>query len=129
MGFKSLIAKQVQGAFKIVGSDADGLAPLCTYTSVDQSATAYDTTTRRVTKVVTSYDGIPVILVRFSIEDMNSEIKPQTDRKALIASLNLPCVPNEQDIITTGDGSTYAVHKILSDPADALLILHIRRTA
>lgn len=126
MGFKSLIAKQVQGAFKILGSDADGLAPMQTYISIDQTGESYDPVTRTVTKQMTTYTDISMTLVRFSIDDMNSEVKPQTDRKALIASLNLPVVPNEQDQIIA-DGATYTVQKLLSDPSSSLYILHIRR--
>lgn len=129
MGFKSLIEKQVQGAFKILGSDSDGLAPAQTYVSVNQGAETYDPVTRKVTKAQTTHIGIPMTLVRFSIQDMNAEVKPQTDRKALIAALDLPVIPNEQDIIITTDGTRHTVHKLMSDPASALHILHIRRTS
>lgn len=127
MGFKSLIARQVQGAFKIMGTDADGLAPAQTYISVDQGSETYDPVTRKVTKTKVTYTGIPMTLVRFSIEDMNAEVKPQTDRKALIPALDLPVVPNEQDVIQLSDGTSHTVFKLLSDPTSSLHILHIRR--
>lgn len=126
MGFKSLIAAQVKGAFKILGSDVDGLAPLHTYISVNGAVDVYDPITRTVIETSTTYLNISMLLVRFSIEDMNSEVKPQTDRKALIASLNLPVIPGEKDRIEIG-GVVYTVHKVLSDPSDSLHILHIRR--
>lgn len=129
MGFKSLIAKQVQNAFKILGTDEDGLAPVQTYVSVNQGAEAYDPVTRKVTKEKLAYAGIPMTLVRFSIEDMNADVKPKTDRKALIPALDLPCIPNEQDLVLLSTGETYTVHKVMSDPTASLHILQVRRTS
>jgi hypothetical protein len=128
MGFKSLIATQVQGAMRILGTDDDGLAPMHTYVSVDPAGATYDPVTRRTTDVVSEIANVPMALVRFKIDDMTPDVKPKTDRKALIAALDLPAgtVPNEQDRIQLANGGVYTVLKVMSDPSDSLFILHVR---
>lgn len=125
MGFKSLIEKQVQGAMRILGTDADGLARRQNYVSVTDGV--YDPATRSVTSTETVHRDIPMAMVRFSIDDMDEEVRPQTDRVALIAALDLPVTPNENDKITAYDGVVYTVKRLMSDPADALYKIHIRR--
>lgn len=125
MGFKSLIEKQVQGAMKTLGTGPDGLARERTYVSVSEGT--YDPATRSVTSTETEHEDVPMSLVRFSIDDMDEEVRPQTDRIALIASLDLPATPDENDKIKDHDGTVYTVKRIMSDPADALYKIHIRR--
>lgn len=125
MGFKSLIEKQVQGAMKTLGTGPDGLARTRTYLSVAEGV--YDPSTQRVTSTEVEYTGIPMSLVRFSIKDMDEEVRPQTDRVALIAALDLTVTPDENDKIRDNDGIVYTVKRVMSDPADALYKLHIRR--
>jgi hypothetical protein len=126
MSLKTTIAKQVQSAVRILGTGADGLAPPHTYVKVAANGGTYDPVSRRVTEGVTEYTAIPVTMVRFSLDDMSDDVKPRTDRRALIAALDLPVVPGEQDRIVNAAGEVYTVHKILSDPADALYVLHVR---
>lgn len=126
MGYKSLIAKQVKAAMRTLGTDADGLARENTYVWVDPTGNVYNPSTRSMTEVVQTIPNVPMVLARFTVDDMPSDVKPRTDRKALIAALDLSVVPGEQDRIVTPDGDVYTVHKLLSDPADALHILHIR---
>lgn len=127
MGFKSLIAKQVQGAMKILGTDQDGLAQKRVFVSLAKGV--YDPVERRVVSVKTEYPGVPMTLVRFKLDDMDEEVRPTTDRVALIASLDLPVNPDENDKVEDVDGTVYTVKRILSDPADALYRLHIRMEA
>ena len=124
MGFKSLIASQVQGAMKILGTDEDGLASRQTYISLADAT--YDPATRRVTASETRYEGVPMMLARFSIDDMGEDVRPKTDRKALIASLDLPVAPDEDDKIELSNGIVYTIKKILKDPSEGLCILHVR---
>ncbi|UVD36473.1 hypothetical protein RCXUPER_55 [Rhodobacter phage RcXuper] len=126
MGFKSLIAKQVQGAMRILGTDADGLARPHTLVSVDPDGT-YDFDSREMTHAETAYPDIPMSMVRFKIDDMDAEVRPKTDRRALVASLDIPVVPTEKDYVLDPDGTRWTVVRLLSDPADALVILHLRR--
>ena len=126
MGFKSLIARQVQGAMRILGTDPDGLAREHTFVSVDNEG-VYDAVTRQVTAVETVYTGIPMSMVRFKIDDMDAEVRPKTDRRALVASLDIPAIPKERDYVIDPDGSKWNVVRLLSDPSDSLVILHLRR--
>lgn len=125
MGYKSLIEKQVQGAMKILGTDPDGLARTQTYVSVTTGV--YDPATRTVTSVELDFPDVPMALVRFQIKDMDEEVRPKTDRVALIASLDLNVDPKESDKIKTSDGQVYTVVRLLTDPAEALYKIHIRR--
>ena len=124
MGFKSLIATQVQNAFRILGTDEDGLARKQSYISV--GTPVYNTITRRTTSGETRYDDVPMVLVRFKIDDMDDQVRPTTDRRALIAALDLGAVPAPQDRIETYDGKSYEVVRLLSDPSESLHIAHIR---
>jgi hypothetical protein len=128
MGFKSLIARQVQGAMRILGNDSDGLAERHTFVNLDPEGSVYDPVTRTVTDDVNEVVGVPMLLVRFKIEDMAPEVRPKTDRKALIASLDLPpgVTPREEDRIKLSSGAIYTVVRVMSDPSDGLVILHIR---
>jgi hypothetical protein len=126
MGYRSLIAKQVQGAMKILGTDSDGLATKQTYVSVAENAGVYDPVTRTVTTSETVQAGVPMVLVRFKVDDMDDQVRPKTDRRALIAALDLNITPSPQDYITLVSGENYAVVRLLSDPSDSLHILHVR---
>lgn len=126
MGFKSLISKQVQGAMRILGTDSDGLARKRTLISVSPEA-VYDYATREYTNVETVYPDIPMAMVRFKIEDMDDKVRPQTDRRALVAALDIPTIPTEKDVVMDPSGTRWNVVRLLSDPADALIILHLRK--
>jgi len=126
MGFKSLIAKQVQSAMKTLGTDADGLATKQTYVSTNEDAGVYDPVSRTVTNTSTTYPDIPMALVRFKIDDMDEQVRPKTDRRAMIAALDLAVTPTPQDSIILGNGDIYTVVRLLSDPSDGLYIVHVR---
>lgn len=126
MGFKSLIANQVRGAMRILGTDEDGLARRHTLVSVDAEG-VYDFNARQVNTFETMHPGIPMTMVRFKIDDMDGEVRPKTDRRALVASLDIPVTPTERDYVLDPDGTRWNVVRLLSDPSDALIILHLRR--
>jgi hypothetical protein len=128
MGFKSLIANQVQGAMRILGTDEDGLARTQTYIAVNEDSAVYDPLTRTVVNAETLHENVPMTLVRFKIEDMDDEVRPRTDRRALIASLDLPVTPTPQDKIKMDTGEVYTVMRLLSDPSAALHIAHLRHS-
>jgi hypothetical protein len=124
MGFKSLIERQVQGAMRTLGTDSDGLARAQTYIEVTQGV--YDPVTRSTQASTVSHADVPMVLARFSIEDMDREVRPKTDRKLLIAALDLTPIPKEDDRVLLEDGSTYDVVRLMSDPASALHTVHVR---
>lgn len=126
MGFKSLIEKQVKGAMQILGTDSDGLARPHTLISIDVNG-VYDYDTREAVYDETVYPNIPMVMVRFKIDDMDAEVRPKTDRRALIARLDIPVEPTEKDEVLDPDGTRWTVVRLLSDPASALVILHLRQ--
>jgi len=126
MGLKSLIEKQVQGAMRILGTDSDGLARLHSLVAVTPAG-SYDFATREVTHGETLYPNIPMTMVRFKIDDMDAEVRPKTDRRALVASLDMPVPPTEKDYVQDPDGTRWSVVRLLSDPSASLVILHLRR--
>jgi len=124
--FESLLKDQMQNVMKILGQ-VDGLAPNQTYVSKDEDA-AYDTATRTYTAGEVDYPNVPMVLARFTIEEMDSEIIATTDQKAIIASLDLPVEPRPQDKIRTANGQVYNVERLMGVPGESIYILHVRRT-
>lgn len=123
-----LIAEQVQGAMRILGQDEDGLAQRQTYVVVDDSPAAYNVDTGRMEAARNvSHPDIPMAIVRFQIDEMDSEVQPTVDRKVLIAGLDLPGIqPKAADVIELANGMVYEVRRMLSLPGDAMHILHVR---
>jgi len=124
--FESLLKNQMQNVMKILGQ-VDGLAPNQTFVSTDENP-MYDTATRTYTAGETDYPDVPMVLARFTIEEMDSEIIATTDQKAIIASLDLPVEPRPQDKIRTADGKVYNVERLMGVPGGSIYILHVRRT-
>jgi hypothetical protein len=127
MGYKSMIAAQVQNAFRILGQQ-DGLAPAHDYVSAQTGGGSYNPATGKMASRLTVYPNVPMILTRFQIAEMDDQIVPVTDRKVLIAALDLAVVPKVQDMIYLKDGDTYMVERVMSVPGDSLYILHTRKT-
>lgn len=125
--FKSLLENQVQNAMKILGQ-TDGLAPNQTFVQSDLAGSSYDTVTRSYSTSEVDYPDVPMVLARFTTDEMDDEIVAKTDMKALIAALDLPVVPKIQDKIRTADGANYMVMRLMGVPGDSLYILHVRLT-
>lgn len=124
--FKSLLESQVQNAFKILGQ-TDGLAPNQTYVG-DSGGQTYNTATRTYTSAEVDYPDVPMVLARFSSEEIDDNITITTDLKALIAALDLPVAPQMGDKIRTQAAEVYNVERIMGVPGDSLYILHVRLT-
>jgi hypothetical protein len=124
MGFKSLLEKQVGSVFDILGQ-VDGLAPNQTF--VESGGQTYNTTARTYTTSTTQHADIPMVLARFSVEEIDAEVVVTTDLKALIPAIKMPVSPSIGDKIITAAGETYAVQRSLGVPGDSLYILHVRR--
>lgn len=126
-GFESLLKNQVQNVMKILGQN-DGLAPNQVF--VREDSTAYDTATRTYTSAETDYPDIPMVLAKFSAEEIDDDVVVTTDLKALIAALDMPTgvVPAMGDKIRTQAGEVYNVERIMGVPGESLYILHVRLT-
>lgn len=126
MGFKSLLEGQVQNVFNILGQ-VDGLAPNQIYVG-DSGGQTYNTATRTYTSSEVDYPDVPMVLARFTSEEIDAEVVVTTDLKALIPALSLPVAPQHGDKIRTQANETYNVERIMGVPGDSLYILHVRLT-
>lgn len=122
MTFGPLIKNLVQSAMQTLGPD---LAPACDYTVVANPT--YDPVTGTVTEGGTVVENVPMVLARFSINEVDAEVIVTTDYKALIAALDLPGVtPGINDHLTATNGKEYNVQRIMGVPGESLHILHVR---
>lgn len=125
MGYKSLLAKGVQTAMKTLGNTDDGLARLHTYIQVTGAGT-YDPVSRTVASAETRITDIPMLLAGFALSDVKGDVRPITDRKAIIAGLDLGIVPSAKDRIESAEGVVYDVVGLLSAPEDSVHVVHVR---
>lgn len=124
MAWEQLIKDQVQSAFVIL----DDLAPENTYVSVDLGGSSYNIATGTVVRVDVTETGVPMVLARFRIQELDASIVTTTDLKVLIAFNDLTSTPKQQDRIHLVDGRNFLVMRVLGVPGDSLHILHIRLT-
>jgi hypothetical protein len=134
MGFKSLLENQVQGLMKTLGQD-DGLAPYQTYSQVTDSGYDAVSMTNGATEV--AHPDVPMVMARFKIDEVDGSKVVATDLKTIIAALDLPVTPAEEDIIViqTEDsvagpvGTRFQVKGIMGVPGNSVHILQIRKTS
>ena len=124
MGFAQLIRDQVESAFVIL----DDLALDNTYISVDLDGSSYDVATASVVRVDVTETGVPMVLARFRIQELDASIVTTTDFKILIAANDLVAIPKQQDRIHLTDGRKFLVMRVMGVPGDSLHILHVRLT-
>lgn len=120
---KAMIQGQVKNAMAML--KRMGLGEVLTYYHV--TTPAYDPTTGVVTDNATVYSGISAVLPGFSLEEKDDSVVVLTDRKALIAYIDMPIEPTDRDYFTTADGTKWEVKRSLGVPGDSLLKLHVRR--
>ena len=70
MAWEQLIKDQVEGAFVIL----DDLAPENTYVSVDLDGSSYNIATGTVVRVDVTETGVPMVLARFRIQELDASI-------------------------------------------------------
>ena len=124
MGFAQLIRDQVESAFVIL----DDLALDNTYISVDLDGSSYDVATASVVRVDVTETGVPMVLARFRIQELDASIVTTTDFKILIEANDLVAIPKQQDRIHLMDGRKFLVMRVMGVPGDSLHILHVRLT-
>ena len=125
MGLKTLIQKTVQNTIKNTFGGPDGISQEVVYKR-SESPKTYDPVTRTVAVTVTEYSGIACMFTAFTVDDTDDSVRPSSDKKALIPSLEISFIPKEDDKITDSTGKNYTVKRLMSDPASALYILHVR---
>lgn len=122
MGFKDLVDTQVSNALKIVGDLANVV------TLVKRSPGVYDPDIGESTPVTVSYPGITCAMPGFSAEEKDTDIIILTDKKGLIARLDLPDGVEIEKNDEIHQGSVkWDVRRVLSVPGDSLYKLHLRK--
>lgn len=122
MSFRALVEQQVSNAMKIVGDLADVV------TLVKRSEGTYDPDTGTTVPATVEYPGIRCIMPGFSAEEKDDEILILTDKKGLIARLDLPAGVEIEEHDELHQGAVkWDVRRILSVPGDSLYKLHLRK--
>jgi len=125
MGLADVVQKAAQTAFKMIGN-----IPLtCTYAS--KGASIYNTTTGLYTFTDVSYTGLSILFEDFTVQEITEAGGAilSTDQKASIPNLNLTPTPKITDYITDSNSQKWTVENVRIDPARALWIFQVRRSA
>ena len=125
MGLADVVQKAAQTAFKMIGN-----IPLtCTYAS--KGASTYNTTTGLYTSMDVSYTGLSILFEDFTAQEITEAGGTilSTDQKASIPNLNLTPTPKITDYITDSNSQKWTVENVRIDPARALWIFQVRRSA
>ena len=125
MGLADVVQKAAQTAFKVIGN-----IPLaCTYSS--KGASIYNTTTGLYTFTDVSYTGLSILFEDFTVQEITEAGGAilSTDQKASIPNLNLTPTPKITDYITDSNSQKWTVENVRIDPARALWIFQVRRSA
>jgi hypothetical protein len=122
MSFKRLIETSVSNALKIVGDLA------LVVSIIKKGPPVYNPDTGTTTPTTTELPGIRCLMPGFSVEEKDSEVVILTDKKGLIARLDLPegFEIEKNDEIHAG-AEKWDVRRILSVPGDSLYKLHLRK--
>lgn len=118
MVFNALVASLVQSAFQII----DDLAVPITYLS--NTSVTYDPNSGTVTPNQTTYT-LQGVLSKFDIKEVDNKIVLTTDVKLLIAGLDLPVDPRENDQVTA-NGRQWKVVRVMGVPGDSFWKIQIR---
>lgn len=123
MGLKSAIQKAAQAAVKATGD----IPTVCDYWQIEEGAsyTPYD---GKVVHRGVKSASVSFIFTDFSQNDVDGDKVRSDDKQAMVPSLNLNCTPETDDRLHESDTVQWIVLKVDIDPADALWVLHIRRT-
>jgi hypothetical protein len=122
MGYKALVDSMVSNALSTIGDLANVV------TLVKRGAGVYDPDTGETTPSTVSYPDITCAMPGFSAEEKDTDIIILTDKKGLIARLDLPVGVEIEKNDEIHQGSVkWDVRRILSVPGDSLYKLHLRK--
>jgi hypothetical protein len=80
------------------------------------------------TRGSTSYTLEKVLGSKFEVTTTDKTVELKTDQKLLFPAADLPIVPKAGDWLVDENNATWEVQKLMTDPAFALRILHVRST-
>ncbi len=124
-GLAGVIQKAAQTAFVAIGN-----IPLtCTYT--DKGSPVYSPGIGGYTSSDTDYESLTILFENFTAREISESGGTilKTDQLASIPNLNLTPTPKITDVITDSNSQEWTVKDVLMDPARALWIFHVRRSA
>jgi len=125
MGLADVVQKAAQTAFKVIGN-----IPLaCTYTS--KGVAVYVPATGLYTSTDADYESLSILFEDYSAKEIDDAggVILSTDQKASIPNLNLTPTPKITDYITDSNSQKWTVENVGIDPARALWIMQVRRSA
>lgn len=119
------LRQQIQAAVQTGLAALDDIPELSVYTGI--GTPVYDPNTGNTTKPSTISSDVPMVFTSFSFMEIDNLAVLASDRKAIIATLDLDQTPTLNDTITRPDGKIWNVIGIKIDPAGAAWVLQIRR--
>lgn len=125
MGLADVVQKAAQTAFKAIGD-----IPLtCAYTS--KGTSVYNPATGGYTSTDTDYAGLSILFEGYTAKEVDDAggVILSTDQKASIPNLSLIPTPKITDYITGSDSKKWTIENVEIDPARALWIFQVRRSA
>ena len=125
MGLAGVVQKAAKTAFKIIGD-----IPLtCSYSS--KGVATYNPATGTYTSTDVDYAGLEILFEDYMAEEITASggVILSTDQKASIPNLNLTPTPKIKDVITDSNNKKWTIENVGIDPARALWIFQVRRSA
>ena len=125
MGLADVVQKAAKTAFKIIGD-----IPLtCSYSS--KGVATYNPATGTYTSTDVDYAGLAILFEDYMAEEITASggVILSTDQKASIPNLNLTPTPKIKDVITDSNNKKWTIENVGIDPARALWIFQVRRSA
>lgn len=119
------LSKIVQNVMTTVENSVDNTVRFVDYVHVTGAPT-YNPTTGGQTVPSTTYEDVRAVLTRFRDRQIDGAAIRQNDLKLLVAKLDLNITPTKADYVNIA-GSRWNVVEIMSDPANALHTLQLRR--
>jgi hypothetical protein len=117
--FQAMAQGLVQQAMGIGGDLIDSVV----YSS--NSAPTYDPVAGVSTPTSATYGPLSAPIVRFGLDEVDAKVVVKTDAKLLVAYLDLPVTPTENDTVV-GKGKNWKVIRTIGTPGNVLWIIHIR---
>lgn len=125
MSLRTLVLKQVQQAFIQLGDLAFPIDYV--YHTGEEER---DIESGRTIPVTRTYPVPRVVKAKFVEKEIDKNVSVATDMKFLMPRLDLNAAVNDPSaadvIVDKRTGRRWEVKRMLSDPADALLIYHVR---
>ncbi len=106
--------------------DIQDIALACFYTSFLGVSPVFDPDTNTITPAPSTVHPLNIVIDDNADLSTSDETYRLRDAMAIFPSIDLPVLPNVDDVVVTPDGIEWHVKAKLGDPAGAHYELHIR---